>query len=105
VGVGGGCTGKATAGHGGKRGAGAPGGGKKRSLRGTREERSCCSKSPCGETPSASAQWGEERRDIWGVGGEWGIATSGRQVSGTVQAVVTFPAKVDEGREERRGLS
>lgn len=35
---------------------------------------------------------------------EWGIATSGRQVSGTVQAPVTFPAKGEEGGEGRRGL-
>lgn len=27
---------------------------------------------------------------------EWGIATSGRQVSGTVQAAVTFPAKGED---------
>lgn len=35
---------------------------------------------------------------------EWRIATSGRQVSGTVQAAVTFPAKGEEGGEGRRGF-
>lgn len=38
-----------------------------------------------------------KKRDS-GVGAAWGIATSGRQVSGTVQAVVSFPAKGEEGR-------
>lgn len=46
-----------------------------------------------------------ERIDIWGGGREeWGIATSGRQVSGTVQAAVTFPAKEKEGSGGQEGL-
>lgn len=33
------------------------------------------------------------------------MATSGRQVSGTIQAAVTFPAKEEEGGVGRRGFS